>query len=82
MSRHSLPQLKDQTLLCLVISLIEVEHLLKTSNKRTQCKLELDKKKPTQSCRVEQHMTLAKISLYCILTQEGLYLLLKLATTE
>ena len=36
MSRHSLPQLKDQTLLCLVISLIEVEHLLKTSNKRTQ----------------------------------------------
>ena len=44
MSRHSLPQLKDQTLLCLVISLIEVEHLLKTSNKRTQCKLELDKK--------------------------------------
>ena len=77
MSRHSSPQIKDQTLLCLVISLIEVEHLLKEH----KCKLELDKKKPTQSCRLEQHITLAKISLYCILTQEGLYLLLKLATT-
>ena len=77
MSRHSSPQIKDQTLLCLVISLIEVEHLLKEH----KCKLELDKKEPTQSCRLEQHITLAKISLYCILTQEGLYLLLKLATT-
>ena len=44
-------------LINLFISLIEPEHQLKYQIKQHTCK------QPTQSCSLEQHMTLAKISL-------------------
>ena len=34
---HQIHQIKEQTLLYLSISLIEVEHPLKTTNKKTHC---------------------------------------------
>ena len=55
----------------LFISLTEVEHPLKTTKKKKKkntCKFKIDKT-PYSKRGLEQHMTLAKISLYCILKQ-------------
>ena len=51
------------------ISLINKDNVLKTSMKRTGVKLKYIKY-PTQSRSLEQCVTLAKISLHCILKME------------